>query len=1356
MTGNSSTSTRRIKFIQVNLNRQDIAHQTALQLAFESHTDFLLLQEPYCPKSHQLGGYIGLQHPAYHLVTPEPTTSHSNIRRKPRVLTYVRKASNLEFSPKYGLCTDPDIQVIEVAGREDFYIVNVYNERERIEGASSSQGQSQRLGPTTVNRRLRHLDLQKPAIIAGDFNLHHTWWNSTASPTRSSNAEILVEWLEENRATLLVDSTETNRKGGTYIRSNLATTSIIDLAFYTSFNTLVWSNWRYTEPTGSDHETIAFEAFDRNSSPRTLDQIQPTFNCKEANWEEFTDMLVAAEPGLLRAIEEAISTSNYEELAYILTKTIKDAAEASIPRKRASERSKPWWNDELARLRKSFSTAYRQYKKSRTSDSEEAYKTARNAYFQAVRKEKEECWVNYLESLDLGSEVYSVRRYTKERGLTKVPEIVYESNGIRKQASTFDDKCSAFLSTLFPKPTPTNTSSSSSPTPNSSSSTPQNPPSAGSKATITMNPTDSTNTRSSEWEWPELAESEVKNAILTSSAKKAPGPDRISFAILQRAYKAIPTAFYKVYKALFDIGIHPTQWKEGIGIVLAKPNKEDYTVPKAYRIIALLNCLGKTLEKIFATRLAYLANTANLLHNSQIGGRSQRSAIDAALLLLNEIQTQKEARKYKSSTVTSTLFLDIKGAFDYVSKPRLLLILARLGLPRNLSSWVSSFLSDRKIQLAFDDRIQPDPVSIDIGIPQGSPISPILFLLYVRDIVLENEFQLSYIDDFCIAVTSNSARANCMRLEGLVQRLFTLAKSQAVQFDPGKTELIHFTTQKNAPQESIKIEGITILPTLVVRWLGVWFDSKLTFKPHIEKKVNSATQAFYGIQRLGNTQRGLSSRALRLLYVGCIASIADFGVQLWWKGRGSFGAQSLVKPYQRLQNLASARITGAFKGSPHRALELEAGLPPPEIRFSRACRSYSLRTLLFQHTHPITETISRPVRDELAESGSDTAIRAYLCPNRKLQLQLLASRARELVGGNWNIEKIRARWAAPWLARPKANITISASSKAKAKTEHLSLLKAISESPFTESIAIYTDGSQGQIEGSTATTTNGAGVCVLESGRIVRTGSWNLGSKVEVADAELFAINRALEFALASRGKDEVYIFCDSQAAIRKVENGHSYYSYRARDLVARLAVRSLVYIYWVPSHVGVLGNETADRLAKLGLTKDPRPGDVFVSISHLRRKARATGSIEWEALWDAEAEKSARARGLGTHYQRICQGSLNFEPRLHTLALPRRHQSAYTQLKLGIGYLGAYQRLIGNSGDDECRRCYSGKETTTHLLLNCEAYAQERKEAWKALKGHPPRLQALFCTRIGREALGAFLLRTKICTAEWIQGTLE
>src|SRR6185437_7290850 len=177
-----------------------------------------------------------------------------------------------------------------------------------------------------------------------------------------------------------------------------------------------------------------------------------------------------------------------------------------------------------------------------------------------------------------------------------------------------------------------------------------------------------------DWEWPTLQAIEVKRAINTSAPKKAPGPDRINFAILQQAYKAIPELFDVVYTTLFRRGYHPVYWREYIGIILPKPGKpaKQYLKPKGYRIITLLNYMGKVLEKIYATRLSHLANIGNLLHNSQLGGRKQRSTIDTALLLLHNIQQHKANNNW----ITSILFLDIKGAFDHISKPQLLRMLA--------------------------------------------------------------------------------------------------------------------------------------------------------------------------------------------------------------------------------------------------------------------------------------------------------------------------------------------------------------------------------------------------------------------------------------------------------------------------------------------------------------------------------------------------------------------------------------------------------------------------------------------------------------------------------------------------------
>src|SRR6516162_6291397 len=102
-----------IKFVQHNTNRQDVAHQTVLHQAFQNQVDVILLQEPHCPRNYPTQGYVCLSHPSYHTIPPLKASLSSNIR--PRVLAYIRKASGLEFSPRYDICQDPDLQIIEVS-----------------------------------------------------------------------------------------------------------------------------------------------------------------------------------------------------------------------------------------------------------------------------------------------------------------------------------------------------------------------------------------------------------------------------------------------------------------------------------------------------------------------------------------------------------------------------------------------------------------------------------------------------------------------------------------------------------------------------------------------------------------------------------------------------------------------------------------------------------------------------------------------------------------------------------------------------------------------------------------------------------------------------------------------------------------------------------------------------------------------------------------------------------------------------------------------------------------------------------------------------------------------------------------
>jgi hypothetical protein len=146
-------------------------------------------------------------------------------------------------------------------------------------------------------------------------------------------------------------------------------------------------------------------------------------------------------------------------------------------------------------------------------------------------------------------------------------------------------------------------------------------------------------------------------------------------------------------------------------VVIPKPNKPDYSMIKAYHPIALLNCVGKILEKLMAMRLGQLAESHDILHVNQIGGHPKWSAIDAVMVLMHDVEAN-----VKRGLVTSSLFLDVRGAFDNVSSAQLLTTMHALGCQGAVTSWCSSFLSECTTALAFDGQTDIQ-CPIQTGIP---------------------------------------------------------------------------------------------------------------------------------------------------------------------------------------------------------------------------------------------------------------------------------------------------------------------------------------------------------------------------------------------------------------------------------------------------------------------------------------------------------------------------------------------------------------------------------------------------------------------------------------------------------------
>jgi len=185
-----------------------------------------------------------------------------------------------------------------------------------------------------------------------------------------------------------------------------------------------------------------------------------------------------------------------------------------------------------------------------------------------------------------------------------------------------------------------------------------------------------------------------------------------------------PDPLVAVVQTAIALGVHHPSWKQSLVAVIPKNNKKDMALPKSHHPIQLIECLGKLVEKIVARRIYFDLGKYDLMPFNQFGGRSNSSCLDAGLSLTHDIQTAR-----KKDLVSSFLAVDIKGFFDHVDHGRLLDVLHHKGFPPNIVRWVKSFLAGCFVRVRVDDHIG-DPHPQNVGVPQGSPISPVLACIY--------------------------------------------------------------------------------------------------------------------------------------------------------------------------------------------------------------------------------------------------------------------------------------------------------------------------------------------------------------------------------------------------------------------------------------------------------------------------------------------------------------------------------------------------------------------------------------------------------------------------------------------------
>lgn len=234
-----------------------------------------------------------------------------------------------------------------------------------------------------------------------------------------------------------------------------------------------------------------------------------------------------------------------------------------------------------------------------------------------------------------------------------------------------------------------------------------------------------------------------------------------------------------------------------------------------------------------------------------MGARPGRSTIIAVELLTKQIHTIWGRDKKK---VASLLRLDISGVFDYVSHQRLIHIMIAKGIPRQITEFVKSFLTDRTTEIKLGNYTS-EQIQINTGIPQGSPLSPILFLFFASTLLpllcSPHSTSIGFVDDTNILTWSVSTEENCRTLKNMHKICEDWAAKNGVKFAPEKYQLMHYSraTKRHNLQASLQIQGHYTNPGTSTRILGLYLDPKLYWGAHIKKTE----------QRAGTHMRSITS-----------------------------------------------------------------------------------------------------------------------------------------------------------------------------------------------------------------------------------------------------------------------------------------------------------------------------------------------------------------------------------------------------------------------------------------------------------------------------------------------------------------
>ena len=472
----------------------------------------------------------------------------------------------------------------------------------------------------------------------------------------------------------------------------------------------------------------------------------------------------------------------------------------------------------------------------------------------------------------------------------------------------------------------------------------------------------------------EFSVEEIEKQLKGIRLKTASGPDEIPASFLRHAPPSMVAYVAEVFNASWEHGVFPTQWKLAKAFTIFK--KGDRSDPSAYRVISITSTIARVFERVVKCRMTEYLENAGFFAPEQAGFRHGKSTQDQIYRLQRDIHTAFTKRKQ-----LPVVFLDIVKAFDRVPHDRLLYKLHKhAGISGKCWGWVRAFLTDRQFFVAYGATHKSKSVFARAGVPQGTVLAPLLFIIYINDLFpssLLSSLKMNaalFADDACAWPCLSS----CSRLtsqykamRALLHHCSVWSRTWKLEFSVDKTQVVLFHRkryQPNSPNKPFTLCDRVVSFANVYKYLGVLLDSDGSYRSHVTQLITKTKITSIQLSRIFSRSRPPSPIVASTLVQSILIPQITYGIQ--------FITKFTKKHIQQLTQVIASplrRALGLPRSTSAQRVLWEYGLPD--------VGNIILKTLFQFYNRSVTEYSSNP-HSLPAMCASD--VKSYVPPDPSL------------------------------------------------------------------------------------------------------------------------------------------------------------------------------------------------------------------------------------------------------------------------------------------------------------------------------------------------------------------------------------